>query len=138
MRRAGAKEDKVSLLLKRDLLIGKKEHKVAADKDVEGRNGVGGRPCVAGLALRVRPSTMAWSLLASVVSGLAAGWYPARRAVKVEVVAAGTVGAAASQAPSPEQQRRESLAQQASQDPVVREALDLFNGKVVGVREVES
>ncbi len=60
------------------------------------------------------------------------------RAVKVEVVAAGTVGAAASQAPSPEQQRRESLAQQASQDPVVREALDLFNGKVVGVREVES
>ncbi len=60
------------------------------------------------------------------------------RAVKVEVVAGGTVGAAASQAPSPEQQRRESLAQQASQDPVVREALDLFNGKVVGVREVES
>ena len=43
---------------------------------------------VAGLALRVRPSTMAWSLLASVVSGLAAGWYPARRAVKVDVISA--------------------------------------------------
>lgn len=43
---------------------------------------------VAGLALRVRPSTMAWSLMASVVSGLAAGWYPARRAVKVDVISA--------------------------------------------------
>jgi len=31
---------------------------------------------------------MAWSLLASVVSGLAAGWYPARRAVKVDVISA--------------------------------------------------
>lgn len=60
------------------------------------------------------------------------------RAVKVEVLAGGAAAGAASQAPSPEQQRRESLAQQASQDPVVREALDLFNGKVVGVREVES
>lgn len=43
---------------------------------------------VAGLALSVRGSTMAWSLAASVVSGLAAGWYPARRAVRVDVISA--------------------------------------------------
>ncbi len=40
------------------------------------------------LPLRLRPSTIAWSLLASVVSGLVAGWYPARRAVHLDVVAA--------------------------------------------------
>lgn len=43
---------------------------------------------IAGLALVVRPSTMAWSLAASVLSGLAAGWYPARRAVMVDVITA--------------------------------------------------
>ncbi len=43
---------------------------------------------VAGLALAVRPSTMAWSVAASVFSGLAAGWYPARRAVMVDVITA--------------------------------------------------
>jgi putative ABC transport system permease protein len=43
---------------------------------------------VAGLSLEVRGSTMAWSLFASVASGLAAGWYPARRAVNVDVISA--------------------------------------------------
>jgi putative ABC transport system permease protein len=43
---------------------------------------------VAGLSLAVRPSTMAWSMAASVFSGLAAGWYPARRAVMVDVITA--------------------------------------------------
>ena len=43
---------------------------------------------VVGLPLAVRPSTMAVSVAASVVAGLAAGWYPARRAVVVDVITA--------------------------------------------------
>jgi len=42
----------------------------------------------AGISLHVRWSTMAWSLAASGLSGLAAGWYPARRAVRVDVISA--------------------------------------------------
>jgi len=57
------------------------------------------------------------------------------RAVKVEVGAGAAAPTVA--APAPEQQKRESLMSDASRDPVVQEALDLFNGKVVGVREVE-
>lgn len=40
------------------------------------------------LPVDVQPSTVAWSLLASAASGLAAGWYPARRATQVAVVEA--------------------------------------------------
>lgn len=40
------------------------------------------------LPVDVRASTVAWSLLASAVSGLVAGWYPARRATQVAVVEA--------------------------------------------------
>jgi putative ABC transport system permease protein len=41
-----------------------------------------------GFDLPLRFSTIAWSLGASGASGLAAGWYPARRASRVDVIAA--------------------------------------------------
>lgn len=41
-----------------------------------------------GFALTLSPSTAAVSLGAAVVSGMVAGWYPARRAVSIDVVAA--------------------------------------------------
>ncbi|MGE3189160.1 MAG: ABC transporter permease, partial [Vicinamibacterales bacterium] len=37
------------------------------------------------IPLDVRATTVAWSLAASAASGLAAGWYPARRATRVDV-----------------------------------------------------
>jgi putative ABC transport system permease protein len=40
------------------------------------------------IPLTVQPSTVAWSLGASALSGLVAGWYPARRAVRLDVIAA--------------------------------------------------
>jgi ABC-type antimicrobial peptide transport system permease subunit len=39
-----------------------------------------------GLPLRLKPSTIVLSLVASGLSGLIAGWYPARRAVRLDVV----------------------------------------------------
>jgi putative ABC transport system permease protein len=42
----------------------------------------------AALPVALRPATAAWALFASVASGLAAGWYPARRAVRIDVVTA--------------------------------------------------
>ena len=38
--------------------------------------------------LIVRGTTIAWSLAASALSGIAAGWYPARRAVRLDVITA--------------------------------------------------
>lgn len=49
---------------------------------------VDGVAAIVNLPLQLRLSTVAWSLLASVASGLIAGWYPARRAVHLDVVAA--------------------------------------------------
>jgi putative ABC transport system permease protein len=40
------------------------------------------------IALDVAPVTVAWSLLVSGLAGLVAGWYPARRATRMDVVAA--------------------------------------------------
>lgn len=40
------------------------------------------------IPLTVHASTVAWSLAASALSGLIAGWYPARRAVRLDVIAA--------------------------------------------------
>jgi putative ABC transport system permease protein len=39
-----------------------------------------------GVALAMAPATAAWSLAAATTSGLLAGWYPARRAVRVDVI----------------------------------------------------
>jgi len=41
-----------------------------------------------GLLLPLRVSTVVWSLLAAGSSGIVAGWYPARRAARVNVIAA--------------------------------------------------
>ncbi len=38
--------------------------------------------------LGVAPATVAWSVAASAASGLAAGWYPARRATRIDVISA--------------------------------------------------
>jgi putative ABC transport system permease protein len=43
---------------------------------------------VSGVPLGVTVSTAAWSLAGAVASGLAAGWYPARRAASIDVIAA--------------------------------------------------
>jgi putative ABC transport system permease protein len=40
------------------------------------------------IPLGVHPSTVAWSLAASAASGIVAGWYPARRAVRLDVITA--------------------------------------------------
>jgi putative ABC transport system permease protein len=40
----------------------------------------------AGLDLRLPASTVVWSLLAACASGLLAGWFPARRATRIDVV----------------------------------------------------
>jgi len=42
----------------------------------------------AGIALPLRLATVAWSLAAAVFSGLAAGWYPARLASRIDIIAA--------------------------------------------------
>jgi ABC-type lipoprotein release transport system permease subunit len=40
------------------------------------------------IPLAVQPSTVVWSLGASAASGIIAGWYPARRAVRLDVITA--------------------------------------------------
>jgi putative ABC transport system permease protein len=49
---------------------------------------VAGLEALLDIPLSVRPATLGWSLSASALSGLAAGWYPSRRAVRLDVVAA--------------------------------------------------
>jgi putative ABC transport system permease protein len=41
-----------------------------------------------GVPIGVRPSTLATALAAAALSGILAGWYPARRATRIEVIAA--------------------------------------------------
>jgi putative ABC transport system permease protein len=43
---------------------------------------------VTGFELVLAPSTAFWSLVSASLAGIVAGWYPARRAVHVDVVAA--------------------------------------------------
>lgn len=40
------------------------------------------------ISLGVHPTTIGWSLAASALSGIVAGWYPARRAVRLDVITA--------------------------------------------------
>ncbi|MFI5183877.1 MAG: DNA polymerase III subunit gamma/tau [Vicinamibacteria bacterium] len=56
------------------------------------------------------------------------------RKVKVRI-STGARSAVTAEEPSPTQERRERLMKEAAREPAVQEALDLFNGKVVDVRE---
>jgi len=49
---------------------------------------IGGIGGATGFDLTLRTSTVAFSLAAALASGLLAGWYPARRATKIDVIAA--------------------------------------------------
>jgi len=65
----------------------------------------------------------------------------AGRPLKVTVAAgAGAVGPEAEDAPAPSQAelKRERLMKEASREPAIQEALDLFGGRVVGVRDAKS
>ena len=57
------------------------------------------------------------------------------RAVKVEFTGAAPAAAAA---PTQQEVKRERLLKEASREPAVQEALDLFGGRVVGVREADA
>ena len=56
------------------------------------------------------------------------------RKVKVRIVT-GAASAAPRTEPTPAEQKRERLMKEAAREPAVQEALDLFNGKVVAVKE---
>jgi DNA polymerase-3 subunit gamma/tau len=61
----------------------------------------------------------------------------AGRALKVRVAAAEEERPAEAAPPSPDEVRRERMMKEAAREPAVQEALDLFGGKIVGVREAE-
>jgi hypothetical protein len=61
----------------------------------------------------------------------------AGRALKVRVAAAEQEAPGEAPAPSPDDVRRERMMKEAAREPAVQEALDLFGGKIVGVREAE-
>jgi hypothetical protein len=60
----------------------------------------------------------------------------AGRPLKVQIGAA-AAGPPPDAPPSPEQVKRERLRREAEREPAVQEALDLFEGKVVDVREAK-
>ena len=60
----------------------------------------------------------------------------AGRPLKVRV-GAGAVPSEPEAPPSPDQVKRERLRKEAEREPAVQEALDLFEGKVVDVREAK-
>jgi hypothetical protein len=60
----------------------------------------------------------------------------AGRALKVEI-GSGAAVEEAKAAPSPAEVKKERLRQEAAREPAVQEALDLFDGKVLDVREAK-
>jgi len=62
----------------------------------------------------------------------------AGRSVKLQLSASAPSPAQAPAGPSAEERRRERLMKQASREPAVQEALDLFGGQIVDVKEVDS
>ncbi|HEY7513873.1 MAG TPA: hypothetical protein VIC87_05320, partial [Vicinamibacteria bacterium] len=61
----------------------------------------------------------------------------AQRPLKVQIGQSALPPPEPAQAPSPEEVRRQRLRQEAEREPAVQEALDLFEGKVVDVREAK-
>jgi DNA polymerase-3 subunit gamma/tau len=61
----------------------------------------------------------------------------AGRRTKVRIAAGAPVAAATSAAPSAAEEARQKMRKEAEQEPAVQEALDLFSGKVVDVREAK-
>jgi hypothetical protein len=64
----------------------------------------------------------------------------AGRRLQVRISAGGALspdGPAASLAPPPDEERRQKLREEAEKEPAVQEALDLFDGRVVDVREAK-
>jgi hypothetical protein len=59
----------------------------------------------------------------------------AGRPLKVKIAAGGSVASSEPAQPSPAEVQRQDLMQRASSEPVVQEALELFGGRVVDVRE---
>jgi DNA polymerase-3 subunit gamma/tau len=62
----------------------------------------------------------------------------AGRPVKLQLGTAPTAAGATADQPSAEERRRERLIQQASREPAVQEALELFDGKIVDVKDAGS
>jgi DNA polymerase-3 subunit gamma/tau len=58
-------------------------------------------------------------------------------AVRAEALSGATPGGEAEAAPEPEDARRQRLREEAEREPAVQEALDLFDGRVVDVREAK-
>lgn len=61
----------------------------------------------------------------------------AGRRTKVRIATGAAAAAQAQAAPSPAEESRQKMRKEAEQEPAVQEALDLFSGKVVDVREAK-
>jgi DNA polymerase-3 subunit gamma/tau len=59
------------------------------------------------------------------------------RTLQLRITAGGTPAATAPAAPPPEDERKQKLREEAEKEPAVQEALDLFDGRVVDVREAK-
>jgi DNA polymerase-3 subunit gamma/tau len=59
------------------------------------------------------------------------------RTLQLRITAGGTPAAPAPAAPPPEDERKQKLREEAEKEPAVQEALDLFDGRVVDVREAK-
>ena len=63
----------------------------------------------------------------------------AGKTLHVKIVAGGAAAAAEPGRPAaPEEDRRQTLREEAEKEPAVQEALDLFDGRVVDVREAKA
>ncbi len=61
----------------------------------------------------------------------------AGKSLHLKIVGGGTAAADEPGAPVPEEERRQKLREEAEKEPAVQEALDLFEGRVVDVREAK-
>jgi DNA polymerase-3 subunit gamma/tau len=62
----------------------------------------------------------------------------AGRSLQLEIAAAEAASSEPAPAPSPEEERRQKLRGEVEKEPAVQEALDLFDGRVVEVREAKA